>query len=82
MERASLRLRIRPETKERLERLSLATRKPQSQIVETAIQNYLDLNEWQVREIERGLKEVEEGRLVSHEDLLAKWEVKVADSLD
>lgn len=76
MERASLTLRIRPETKQRLERLSRATSKPQCQIVEAAIQNYLDLNDWQVREIEQGLQEVEEGRLVSHEDILAKWEVR------
>lgn len=82
MERTSVSLRIRPDTKERLERLSRAIRKPQSQIVEAAIQDYLDLNEWQVAEIERGLLEVEEGRLVSQEELLAKWESKVANSLD
>jgi predicted transcriptional regulator len=50
--------------------------------VEAAIENYLDLNEWQMKEIGKGFKEIEDGNLTPHEDILAYWEAKVADSLD
>jgi len=35
-----------------------------------------------MKEIEKGLKEAEEGQLTPHEDILVHWEAKVADSLD
>jgi predicted transcriptional regulator len=78
----SVNLRIQPTTKERLEKLARTTKRSKSFLVETAIENYLDLNEWQMKEIEKGLEEIEEGRLTSHEDVLAHWETKVANSVD
>jgi predicted transcriptional regulator len=78
----SVNLRIQPATKERLERLARATKRSKSYLVETAIENYLDLNEWQMKEIEKGLKEVEEDKLTPHDDVLAHWEAKVADPVD
>jgi RHH-type transcriptional regulator, rel operon repressor / antitoxin RelB len=78
----SVSLRIQPATKERLERLARATNRSKAYLVEVAIENYLDLNEWQMKEIEKGLKEAGEGQLTPHEDILAHWEAKVADSLD
>jgi RHH-type rel operon transcriptional repressor/antitoxin RelB len=78
----SVNLRIQPTTKERLEHLARATKRSKSYLVEAAIENYLDLNEWQMKEIEQGLKEAEEGRLTPHADVLAHWEAKVANSVD
>jgi RHH-type transcriptional regulator, rel operon repressor / antitoxin RelB len=69
----SVNLRIQPATKERLERLARATKRSKSYLVEAAIENYLDLNEWQMKEIEKGLKEVEEGQLTPHDEVLAHW---------
>lgn len=82
MKATSVNLRIQPATKDRLERLARVTRRSKSYLVEAAIEQYLDQNEWQLREIEEGLKEIEEGRVVSHEELLKRWEAKSADQLD
>jgi predicted transcriptional regulator len=57
-------------------------RKPQSQLAETAIEQYLERSEWQLKEIEQGLKEIDEGRVISHEDLLQHWEGKSASQVD
>ena len=78
----SVNLRILPTTKERLERLARATKRSKSYLVEAAIENYLDLNEWQMKEIENGVKEIDENRLTPHGDVLAYWEAKIADSVD
>jgi len=78
----SVNLRIQPTTEERLERLARATNRSKSYLVEAAIENYLALNEWQMKEIEQGFKEVEESRLTPHEDVLAHWEARVANTLD
>jgi len=78
MRTTSVNLRIQPTTKERLERLALATKRSKSFIVETAIENYLDLNEWQIKGIIEAVKEADspDAEWTDHEDVKAKWEAK------
>ena len=78
MRTTSVNLRIQPTTKERLERLALATKRSKSFIVETAIENYLDLNEWQIKGIIEAVKEADSpnAEWTNHEDVKAKWEAK------
>lgn len=78
----SVNLRIQPATKERLERLAHAMRRPKSYLVEAAIEQYLELNEWQLKEIEQGLKEIEAGQITPHAEVLAQWEAKGGDPVD
>lgn len=78
----SVNLRIQPATKERLERLAHAMRRPKSYLVEAAIEQYLELNEWQLKEIEQGLKEIEAGQVTPHTEVLAQWEAKGGDPVD
>lgn len=79
---SSVSLRIQPATKERLDRLARAMRRPKSDLVEAAIEQYLDLNEWQLKEIEQGLQEIKEGRVTPHAEVLAHWEAKSGDPVD
>lgn len=78
----SVNLRIQPATKERLERLAHAMRRPKSYLVEAAIEQYLELNEWQLKEIEQGLKEIKAGQVTPHTEVLAQWEAKGGDPVD
>lgn len=59
--------------KERLEHLADATRRSCSFLAQEAINDYLKLQEWQIKEIHVGLKEAQQGDLIEHEQLLKKW---------
>lgn len=74
--RDTISFRLPAGTKKRIEQLAQATRRSKTFVIEEAITNYLDLNEWQVKSILEGLKEVEAGQTTPHEAVLAKWEAK------
>lgn len=68
----TLTIRIDEETKERLERLAEATARSKSYLVTSAINGFIEANEWQVRAIEKAIKSADEGRFVDHEEVM-KW---------
>ena len=74
--------RLPPGTKQRLEKLAKITRRSKTFVLEEAITHYLDLNEWQLASISRGLEDLDAGRVTSQDDLIAEWEAKVASSMD
>ena len=78
----TLTVRLSPEIKNRLDKLARATSRPRSFLIQTAVQEYLALNEWQVSAIREGLQQANEGRLVPHADIRKKWEGKRADPVD
>jgi RHH-type transcriptional regulator, rel operon repressor / antitoxin RelB len=83
MQKASARdtisFRLPAETKQRIELLANATRRSKTFVIEEALNQYLDLNEWQVKSILEGLKEIEAGQTTSHEAVLAKWEARACE---
>jgi len=78
MKATAINLRIEPEIKSRLERLAEETNRSKSFLVERAIKDYLDANEWQIEEIKMGLKEIESVETAPHATVKAKWEAKLA----
>jgi len=70
------------QTKLRLEALAVATRRNRTFILEEAVNQYLDLNEWQLKSIEEGLEDARAGKVIDGETLVKKWEKRVEDSLD
>lgn len=74
--------RLPPGTKQRIEQLAKSTKRSKTFILEDAITHYLDLNEWQLKSISKGLEDIEAGRVTSHDDMIAEWEAKVARSMD
>ncbi len=68
-------------TKQRIEALATATRRTKTFVIEEAINQYLELNEWQIQSIQRGMKDIEEGRSIPHETLVTKWEAKIEGRL-
>lgn len=53
--------------KAKLEALARSTRRSRSYLAAEAIANYVELNEWQIGEIEAGIAELDSGQIVSEE---------------
>ena len=71
-------LRLDPKLKRRLDRLSRATQRSKSFLAAEAIREFVDLNEWQVGEIEEALAEADRGEFASEEqvgEIFGKWGV-------
>ena len=77
---ASLTVRVKPATRTRLDNLARVTRRSKSYVIEEALEQYLDVNEWQIKGIQDALLEAESPGAVfeDHDEVLAKWEAKVA----
>ena len=72
----SLSFRVVPEAAERLDRLSAATDRPRSWLLEQALDSYLETQAWQVEHIRQGLEEIRGSEGVPHEevkDWLCGW---------
>ncbi|GAB7027078.1 CopG family ribbon-helix-helix protein [Geotalea toluenoxydans] len=80
---ANITVRIKPTTKMRIDALAQATKRSKSYVVEEALEQYLEVNEWQVKGIEAALHEADssDAEWVDHKDVLAKWEAKLADKV-
>ena len=83
MQKASARdtisFRLPAGTKQRIDLLAKATKRSKTYVIEEALNQYLDLNEWQIKSILEGLKEIEAGQTTPHEAVLAKWEAKACE---
>lgn len=64
-------VRVDADTADRLDRLAKATDRPRSWHIEQALDAYLDVQAWQIREIEKGLKQLDAGKKVPHEEVVA-----------
>lgn len=76
---ATMTIRLEQEIKLRLERLAEATQRSKSFLAAEAIRDFLDLNEWQVREIEQALDEADREEFASDETVetvFGKWGVR------
>lgn len=75
-------VRIDDNIKNRLEKLAKTTSRNKSYIVTHAIEDYLELNEWQIKEIKAAIKEADAGHLIDHDTILKKWESKLENTMD
>ena len=69
-------IRLEPEVKTRLDQLAQATRRSRSFLAAEAIRDFLELNEWQIKEIQDALKEANGGDFASDEAVqksFSKW---------
>ena len=74
----TLTIRLEPDLKDRLDDLANATNRSKSFLAAEAIQEFVDLNEWQLQEIKTALAEADAGDFVSAKELrktLGKWGV-------
>jgi len=69
MATAILALRLPEETKAKPDKLAQATHRSKSYLAEEAIARYLDLEAWQVGEIEQAIQEANRGDFANPSDL-------------
>lgn len=68
-------LRLPKGTKDRLQELADATGRTKAFLAQDAIERYLELESWQIKAIQNGIKNADEGEIVSFEDVKKEWDV-------
>jgi predicted transcriptional regulator len=71
-----LTFRLDSKLKKKLDRLAKATERSRSYLVAEAIREYVDLNEWQIEEIKKGLREADAGDFATDQEMeqtIGKW---------
>lgn len=71
-------IRLEPELKARLDKLSETTHRSKSFLAAEAVREFIELNEWQIQEIEAAVKEADAGDFASDQEIRAvftKWGV-------
>ena len=69
-------VRLEDDLKERLEQLAESTKRSKSFLAAEAIREFVELNEWQIRETRAALKEADAGDFASDQEvdaLASKW---------
>jgi predicted transcriptional regulator len=75
-ESSILTLRLDPQLKKKLDRLSSAMSRSRSFVAAEAIREYVDVNDWQIAEIKKGIAEADRGDFASDaevERVTRKW---------
>jgi predicted transcriptional regulator len=79
MRSATFTVRLDATAKKRLEKLAKSTGRSRSFLAAEAINEYLDVNEWQIAGIKRALASLDRGEGVSHQRVKA-WVASWGDS--
>lgn len=69
METTTLTLRVPKEMKERLDKLADATHRSKSYLAGEALRQYIDLEAWQIGEIQQALKEADANDFASDAEI-------------
>ena len=71
-------LRLEDDVKARLDKLAGATRRSKSFLAAEAIREFVENNEWQIREVKAAIKEANAGDFASDEEVAAlarRWKL-------
>jgi len=71
MTKATLSVRTEDDIRDRLDRLAAARRRDRSFLINEAIEQYLELQDWQDAQIRAGLEEARRGEPVPHAEVVA-----------
>ena len=61
----------------RLEKFSASSKISPAHIVKQAVQDRLDYEEWKSKKVREGLANLKAGRVISHEEMIARMERKI-----
>ena len=75
-------VRLDDETLEHLGQMAKAMDRPRAWLMAHAIKQYVEREQWLISEIEKGIQSADEGRLLDHGDVKARWEAKRAAQMD
>ena len=69
-------LRLSKRTKDMLQELADATGRTKAFLAQDAIERYLEIESWQIKSIQDGIKNVDEGKVVALEDIKQEWGIE------
>lgn len=69
-------LRLPKGTKDRLQELADATGRTKAFLAQDAIEKYLELESWQIKSIQDGIKDVDEGKTIPIEKIKNEWNIE------
>lgn len=81
MSSTTMTIRLDDEVRARLDQLAASTHRSRSYLAAAAIEQFVELQSWQVAEIQQGLKEADAGDFAPDEDaaaVAARWGVNAA----
>jgi predicted transcriptional regulator len=68
---APVSVRLDPALNERVVAIAAAIDRPKSWVIEQAVQDFVAVQEWQLKAIDGGIAAADAGRVVAHEDVVA-----------
>ena len=69
-------IRLKTDLKQQLDRLAKVTSRSKSFLAAEALRDFIEINEWQIREISDAIKEADDGDFASDEEVnkvYSKW---------
>jgi len=72
-------LRLPEETENKLAMVAKATGRSKSYIALAAIDEYVDLQAWQIQEINEALEQIERGEVTPHEEVVKEWKERLGE---
>jgi len=75
-------LRLVAATRKRLDRLAKTTERSRAALAAEAVRQFVEINEWQIAAIRKGVQQADSGQFIDHAKLKAKWEEKLAIAMD
>ena len=69
-------LRLSKKTKDMLQELADATGRTKAFLAQDAIERYLEIESWQIKSIQDGIKSIDEGKVVALEDIKQEWGIE------
>jgi predicted transcriptional regulator len=74
----ALSFRTEEVTREALDRVAAQMDRNRNWVINQAIQDYLNLQAWQLEQIEKGIADHESGRVHTHEEVVARFKKRFA----
>lgn len=74
-------VRFDPEIRERLDKMAEQMGRPRAWIIKEAVAQYLERETWYLAEVQKGIDDVEAGRVISHDEIAARLKEKASMSL-
>jgi predicted transcriptional regulator len=74
----ALSFRTEEETRQALDRVAAQMERNRNWVINQAIQDYLDLQAWQLEQIEKGIADRKAGRVHTHEEVVARIQARIA----
>jgi predicted transcriptional regulator len=68
---APVSVRLQPALNDQVAAIATALDRPKSWVIEQAVKDYVSLEQWRLAAIDEGVKAADEGRVASHEDVVA-----------